>query len=73
MVQQPNFFNQSPTNYNGYSSMRYYEGASGDKENVDVMRKVKQLKDKYHQSIHNTAHHHNIMSRASPNNNTVIL
>ena len=55
LLSQPNFGNQSPTGYNaapnGFSSVRYYDPNSGDKENFDIMKKVKHLKAKYQHSI----------------------
>ena len=51
----PNYYNKSPSNFNvqgnGYSSVRYYDATSGDKENINIMKKVKHLKQKYQNSI----------------------
>ena len=37
-----NFFNQSPTNYNGngqgYASERYQDGLANNKENYDILK-----------------------------------
>lgn len=50
-----NFFNQSPTNLNvnaqGYASVRYYDGSSSNKENYDIMRKMKHLKSQLPASV----------------------
>jgi hypothetical protein len=55
LLSQPNSFSQSPTSYNvaanGYSSVRYYDPNSGDKENFDILKKVKHLKAKYQNSM----------------------
>lgn len=55
LLGQQNLFNQSPVNYNsvatGYASVRYKDTNQGDKENVDILKKVRHLKAKYQNSI----------------------
>jgi hypothetical protein len=54
LLSQPDSFNQSPIGYNAaandYSSVKYYDPNSGDKENCDILKKVKHLKAKYQNS-----------------------